>query len=266
MEDSVRNAVLLTAGGYLLTASAALFGATSPATPTSTTGTSATTLLSQLSTAFSGGNVVHQVQLTGTANWHVGNLDDTGTATLSAATNGSSQLQLSLSSSGTRTETQTGQGSGLTCTWAGKNAVANSVDPLDCWRPVIWFLPPLSLQPSLLTGYLGATDLGTGPVGFSTATYRHLQSALVLPDLKAKLTSDVMTHSTADLGIDPTSFLPAVLSYSIRPDNGAPIPILIEIHYSNYQTINGVKIPFTIQRYVNGSLQLEIAVSSAQVD
>jgi hypothetical protein len=60
--------------------------------------------------------------------------------------------------------------------------------------------------------------------------------------------------------------LPAVLSYSTRPDNGAPIPISVEIHYSNYQTINGVKIPFNIQRYINGSLQLEIAVSSAQVN
>jgi hypothetical protein len=240
-----------------------MFAATSPVTPT---GTNATNLLNQLSTAFSGGNVVHQVQLTGTANWHVGSLEDTGSATLSAATNGSSKLQLSLSASGTRIEAQTGQGSGLTCTWVSKDAVTHEADPVNCWRPVIWFLPPLSLQPSLLPSYLGATDLGTGRVGFSTDAYRHLQSALVLPDLKAKLTSDVMTHSTADLGLDPTSFLPAVLAYSVTPDNGAPILISVEIHYSNYQTINGVKIPFTIQRYINGSLQLEIAVSSAQVN
>jgi hypothetical protein len=89
---------------------------------------------------------------------------------------------------------------------------------------------------------------------------------LVLPNLIPKLTTDVMTRSTADLGLDPATLLPAVLTYSIRPDNGAPIPIAVEIHYSNYQTINGVKIPFTIQRYINGSLQLEIAVSSAQVN
>ena len=262
----MRRAALLTVCGYLLTTSATMFAATSPTTPTGSTGTSATPLLNQLSTAFSGGNVVHQVQLTGTASWHVGSLEDTGTATLSAATNGSSQLQLSLSSSGTRNETQTGQGSDLTCTWASNDAVAHAVDPVNCWRPVIWFLPPLSLQPSLLPSYLGAMDLGTGPVGFSTAAYRHLQGALVLPNLITQLASDVMTRSTADLGLDPTSLLPAVLTYSIRPDNGAPIPIAVEIHYSNYQTINGVKIPFTIQRYINGSLQLEIAVSSAQVN
>ena len=85
-------------------------------------------------------------------------------------------------------------------------------------------------------------------------------------NLTGTLASDIMQRSTADLGLDPASSLPAVLAYSIRPDNGAPIPIAIEIHYSNYQAVNGVQIPFTIQRYVNGSLQLEISVSSAQVN
>ena len=127
-------------------------------------------------------------------------------------------------------------------------------------------MPPLSLQPSLLPSYLGALDLGAGPVGFGTATFRHLRSQLVLPDLANSLAGDIMQRSTADVGLDPTSFLPAVLAYSIRPDSGAFIPIAIEVHYSNYQAVNGVQIPFTIQRYVNGSLQLEINVSSAQVN
>jgi hypothetical protein len=137
--------------------------------------------------------------------------------------------------------------------------------PPLCWRPVIWFLPPLSLQPSLLPSYLGAVDLGSSTIGFGTAMYRHLQGELVLPSLTTKLAGDIMQRSTVDLGLDPASLLPAVLTYSVRPDNGAPVPIAIEIHYSNYQTVNGVKVPFTIQRYVNGSLQLDIAVTSAQV-
>jgi hypothetical protein len=223
-------------------------------------------LLTQLSKAFSGGNPVHQVQLTGVASWHSGSVNDTGSATLSAATTGSSQLQLSLSSVGNRIEAESGQGTDQSCTWAGQDGVVHAIDPGNCWRPVIWFLPPLSLQPSLLPSYLGAVDLGSGTVGFGSPTYRHLQGELVLANLTGALTSDIMQRSTADLGLDPTSLLPAVLAYTIRPDNGAPIPIAIEIHYSNYQAINGVQIPFTIQRYVNGSLQLEIAVSSAQVN
>jgi hypothetical protein len=57
-----------------------------------------------------------------------------------------------------------------------------------------------------------------------------------------------------------------VLAYSIHPDNGAPVAIAIEVHYSDYHAVNGVQIPFLIQRYVNGALQLEIQVSSAQIN
>lgn len=124
-------------------------------------------------------NDFHQVQLTGTATWHVGSLEDSGSATLSAATTGSSRMQLSLSASGTRTEAQTGQGSDLSCTWAAEDAVAHTIDPGNCWRPVIWFLPPLSLQPSLLPSYFGAVDLGTGKVGTGTkvAAYKFFRGA-----------------------------------------------------------------------------------------
>jgi hypothetical protein len=131
----VRKALLLTACGYLLAASSPLFGAT--ATTTGSTGTSATSLLNQLSTAFSGGKPVHQVQLTGNASWHAGSLNDTGSATLSAATTGSSELKLSLSSSGTRIETQSGLGTDLTCTWSAADAVAHNIDPGNCWQPVV---------------------------------------------------------------------------------------------------------------------------------
>jgi hypothetical protein len=51
-----------------------------------------------------------------------------------------------------------------------------------------------------------------------------------------------------------------------RRKNGLARTHTIEAHYSNYQDVNGVKIPFLIQRYVNNSLQLEISLTSAQVN
>jgi hypothetical protein len=82
----------------------------------------------------------------------------------------------------------------------------------------------------------------------------------------ASVTADVAKWSKTDIYLNPTSLLPAVLAYSVRPDNGAPTAIAIEVHYSNYRTVNGIQIPFTIQRYVNGALQLEIQVSAAQIN
>jgi hypothetical protein len=262
----VKRVLLLGSCCCLLMSPTLSSGASSGATAAASTGVSASLLLGLLSTAFSGGKVVHQVQLTGSATWHAGSLNDTGTATLSGATTGASQLQLSLSSSGVRTEGQSGQGSDQSCTWSSEDGAVHSIDPASCWRPLFWFLPPLSLQPSLLPNYLGTVDMGTGTVGFAKGIYRHLQSQLVLPNLTTALAGKIMQVSTTDLGLDPASFLPAVLTYSVRPDSGAFTPIAIEIHYSNYQPISGVEIPFTIQRYVNGSLQLEITVSSAQVN
>ena len=58
----MRKALLLGSCCYLLMAPSLLWGASSATTTTGATGASATTLINQLSTAFSGGNVVHQVQ------------------------------------------------------------------------------------------------------------------------------------------------------------------------------------------------------------
>ena len=57
----MRKDPIVFACGYLLTAPTLLFGSAS-GTTTSSSGTAATTLLNQLSTAFSG-NVVHEAQL-----------------------------------------------------------------------------------------------------------------------------------------------------------------------------------------------------------
>jgi hypothetical protein len=226
----------------------------------------ASIVLGQLSTAFAGGQVVQSVQLSGNATWYAGSLEDSGTVSLTASTDGSSQMQLALATTGQRAESQTGAGASATCQWSGDNAVAHSVNPVNCWRPALWFLPALSLQPSLLPSYLGTVDLGSGTVGASTTVYRHLQSQLAFTGLPSTLTTQITQRSTTDLGLDPTSFLPAVLAYSVHPDNGAQISIAIQVLYSNYQTVNGVQIPFHIQRYVNGSLQLDILISSAQIN
>ncbi len=230
-----------------------------------TSGGSADNLLAQLSTAFSNGKVVQKIQLSGTATWQPDDAPDTGTVTLSATNDGSSQMQLELASAGLRTEAQTGTGLSAACQWSGSDGIAHTVSSNNCWKPSLWFMPAFSLQPALLPGYLGIADLGTGSVGSSEDTYRHLQSQLVF-SLPNAMMSDITQQSTTDLGLDPTTLLPAVLAYAVRPDNGAAMPVAIEIRYSSYQAVSGVQIPFHIQRYVNGSLQLDVLVSSAQVN
>jgi hypothetical protein len=229
-------------------------------------GAGASGVLSQLAAAFSGGQVIQQVQLTGTATWIAGSLQDSGTASLTASRDGSSQMQLALNSTGIRTETQTGIGEKAECQWKSSDGVPHNISSDNCWKPTLWFLPSLSLQPSLVNGDIGIADLGVEPVGTSNNSYRHLQGQLLFTSFPAAIGSTFALESTTDLGLDPTSLLPAVLAYSLQPESGLSMPIAIEIHYSNYQKVNGAQIPFLIQRYVNGSLQLAIVVDSAQVN
>ena len=229
-------------------------------------GTSASGVLAQLAAAFAGQRTISQVQITGTASWAAGSLNDSGPVTLTASASGGWQMQLALQATGQKTLTQTGVGSSAICQWTGNDGIAHPVALGNCSKPELWFLPALSLQPSALPSYLGIADLGTGTVGFSQNTYRHLQSQFFFSDLPITLENLVVQQSPTDLGLDPTTLLPAVLAYSLTPDSGGgSTPVQVEIHYSNYQTVNGVQIPFLIQRYVNGCLQLAIAVTSAQI-
>ena len=222
--------------------------------------------LRQMSAAFAGARVVQQVELTGNATWYVGSQEDSGTVTMTASSNGTSQMQLALASAGERTESQTGSGFGASCQWAGADGVAHEIQSGACWRHGLWFLPSFSFQPSLLPSELAVTDLGIESAGASETAYRHLQGQSTVTNAVKDPVADLIQWTKTDLYLNPTSLLPAVLRYSVRPDNGAPVPIAIEVHYLDYRAVNGVKIPFTIQRYVNGALQLQIQLSAAQIN
>lgn len=242
-----------------------LSSATAYAQGAASQGLNANSAMSQLSAAFSGGKAVQRVQLSGNATWYAGSLEDSGTVTLTASADGSSLMQLILSASGQRSETQSGSGLNATCQWAGDDGIAHEIRSGSCWRPVLWFLPALTVQPSQLPSNIGVVDLGTGTVGSSTNAYRHLQTQLILNEPSNAQTTDIAQKITTDLGLDPVSMLPSVLAYSVYPDNGAPVAIAVEVRYSDYRAVNGVQIPFLIQRYVNGSLQLELRINSAEI-
>jgi hypothetical protein len=223
-------------------------------------------VLTLLNTAFSGGSPVQQVQLTGNATWYAGGLEDSGSVSLTTSATGSSSMQLILAINGQRTETNNGLGTGTQCQWAGNDGISHVVLASNCWKPALWFLPAMSLQSQLLQANLFVSDQGIGTVGASGNTYRHLQGQFSFSGLPSAVANDLTLQSTADLGLDPTTMLPIVMAYSVRPDDGTPAAIAMEIDYADYRMVNGVQVPFSIQRYVNGSLQLAITVTSAQIN
>jgi hypothetical protein len=68
--------------------------------------------------------------------------------------------------------------------------------------------------------------------------------------------------SATDVYLDSSSYLPVALGFSVHPDNNLLISIPVEVDYSNYQIFEGVRIPFHIQKFLNGSLFLDLTIQN----
>jgi hypothetical protein len=40
----------------------------------------------------------------------------------------------------------------------------------------------------------------------------------------------------------------------------------VEVEFSNYQEVNGVQIPFKVQRLLNGNMLLQVTISRATIN
>lgn len=57
---------------------------------------------------------------------------------------------------------------------------------------------------------------------------------------------------------DPQTHLPVTVDYSEHPEKSAKADISAEIQYSDYRSVSGAMIPYSIQKYLNGTLVFEI--------
>jgi len=222
-------------------------------------------LVSQISNSFSNGEVVHNIQISGNAMWYLGNQGDSGSVVLTASSDGQSEVQLDLQTLGQRTETQAaGTPPDAACAWSGSDGVVHQIHTSNCSKPLLWFLPCFSLQSSLSSDNVDLVDLGIETDGLAQA-YRHVRIQLS-SSTSDSIPADFTSRTAMDLELSPQVLLPASLTYTITPDDGASTPIPFKILYSDYRSVDGVEIPFLIQRYANGALQLEIHVSSVSVN
>jgi len=196
---------------------------------------------------------ISDVTLTGTVTW---NGSDAGTASLRALGTGESRVDLALAS-GTRTEIRdvsTGLPRGQ---WVSQSGVAGPIAYHNCATDAVWFFPALgslAAGPNTVLSYVGQESR-------NGATVQHLQSYI----FQSRRTSGVSWQqlSTTDFYLDATTLLPVAITYNAHPDNDATTNLAVEVDFSNYQTINGVAVPMRIQRYLQGSLLVDVTVSTA---
>jgi len=209
--------------------------------------------------ALTGPVSVNDVVLQASANYVAGSDEESGTATLTGSGNQESLLQLNLSG-GSRQEIRNGPAGA----WSGPDSTPHSMAIHNCWTDASWFFPALTLEavannPQTSVSYLG-TDTSKG------RPLLHLQVTRVPAGQTADVATLILRLSTMDIYLDPQSFLPLVLDFNVHPDGDANTNIPLEIQFGNFQSFSGGLVPFRIQKYLQGSLLLDLVVTNVSIN
>lgn len=219
----------------------------------------AISLANQALAALVGATQASDVTLTGTATRTAGSDIETGNITLKALGYGYARLDMS-SVSGTRSEVRN-LSNGPGGFWVGFDGTSHVLASHNCMTDAAWFFPGLSILSQLSNQDLVATYVG--PETRAGTNVIHIQIAIQAP---GDTTGMPQRLSAEDLYLSALTFLPVAVVFNTHPDNDALTNILVEVDYSNYQSVNGVQIPFHVQKYLNGSLFLDTTIQSVTLN
>ncbi len=235
-------------------------------TPTSNSPTTsdpqAVALLHRAFTALTGGVPVSDVTLTGSAQRIAGSDDETGTVTLTAMSTGNSKLTLSLPSgvsSEVRNAAASDQAPQPVGAWSGSDGVLHAMAGHNLMTDATWFFPALTAgsisSQAFLLSYIGQ-ETHDGVSALHVTIYQAFPGLAQVPSLLQHL-------SQMDVYLDPASYVPVALDFNVHPDNNAALDIPVEIRFSGYQAVNGVQVPFHVQKYLNNGLVLDLQFNNA---
>lgn len=222
----------------------------------------AITLATQAISALTSGSSMQDVTLSGNVIRIIGSDRESGSATFYAKGAAESRVELDLSGAqwvDVRTSAngipggQWSRGSKPPVTMAQHNA----------WTDAAWFFPALSSLAEISNPNYGFAYIGSEQRdGLSV---EHLRVAQTYAS-GVKGFPQVPRLSAMDFYLDPTSKLPLFETFNIHPDQDAKIDIPEEIRFADYRLIDGVQVPFHIQKLINGGLALDITITNATVN
>jgi len=197
------------------------------------------------------------VTLLASVTWIAGSGNQTGTGTLAAKGSGRSRVDLALNGGPRKDIRSDGDG---TCAWAGADGAVHENAPHNCLTDASWFFVPLSslstaaIDPTVILTYVGKEEHG----GVSV---QHLHARVYIENEPSR-----EQLSGMDFYLDQASLLPLALGFDVHPDEDASINIPVEVRFSDYQPLGGIQVPSHIQRLFNGTVALDIVVTSAVVN
>lgn len=220
-------------------------------------------LINQGLALLNGGTTLSDVTLQASVTYTSGSDVETGTGTLQALNDVYGLVILNLTD-GQRQYIRDVQGGWPLGAWVDVNGQVNSYAPQNCWTDAAWFFPGLIFTSVPGNAQVGLVNLGAGT--WNGSAVNQVQLYQWLSAQNAAIASAVQGYGTEEVYLDPTSSLPLAIDFNVYSDNGAPGAISGEIQYSNYQTVQGMTVPYQVQRLVNGTVVLNITVTSVVVN
>jgi hypothetical protein len=246
-------------------ASLLLISSTSSGIPQSQTTTTsspqAATLLAQSAKALAGTTAVNDVTLSGTAEWIAGSDDEIGTATYKGLS-GSYRLDLTFRNR-TRSEIVSPVNGLPSGKWTGLDGNSHAIAMHNLNSDPGWF-PALTLgnlisSPNSILTYVGQETRNASSV-------IHIGAYQQSPNISADVASKMQHLTQVEIYLDATTFLPVSYTYNSHPDDNALLDLPTEIRYADYQNVSGIQMPFHIQKYVNGTLAIDLQLQNVSLN
>ena len=210
--------------------------------------------------ALTGGNPVGSVTESGTVTRTVGSDQQQGSLTLQSSGVMTNQISLSLTR-GTLAETRTWNNGDPGGSWTGFDGVRHPMALHNCWTDAVWFFPALSLLSDYADPNLVFADLGQQQ--YNGGSVEHIQVYRTASGLDPNDLQLLAHLSTVDYYLDSQTALPVAIAFATHPDTDFTVGIPVMAVYTNYTAINGIQTPLQITRSLNGTIMLQVSISSA---
>jgi len=179
---------------------------------------------------------------------------------------GQSRVEFSFPS-GPRAETCDASGDTPSGSWTGTDRAVHPIAYHNLRTEPAWFHPAFLLGHALAPGGFKFSYVGREARADAAVHHFAVWQLQNLPaDVPADIASQLQELTRTDVYLDASSLLPVAIAFATHPDNDMGLSIPIEIQFSDYRAVNGVRIPFQVQKFLNNGLILDLIVKEAQVN
>lgn len=208
-----------------------------------------------------GGRHTSDITLEANAQWIAGGTRESGAATLTARGEGQARVDISAGSV-SRSEIRNDSG-GPAGRWSDAAGSHHAIALHNCMGPAAWFAPETLIRvmsaQNGVSSYLGREQRRGVAVD-------HLVFYTTSSERDAKLARALEKLSAIEIFLDSSSHLPVSVRFNLHLDDDEGRDIPVEIRFADYRNVNGVLVPYRIQRLLQGVLNLDLSVTAARVD